>query len=44
MLLHEAAHPGTPCQNFGFMPGDLALAYIETMAEREAEQAKGITT
>ena len=35
-LLHDAAHPGVPCQNFGNIPDAWALAYIEEMAEREA--------
>ena len=35
-LLHMKAHPDLPPQNFGFIPQDWALAYIETMAAKEA--------
>jgi hypothetical protein len=34
-LIHEKAHPGWPCQNFGSIPQDWALAYIEEMAGHE---------
>ncbi len=35
-LIHAKAHPDVPPQNFRAIPQDWALAYIETMAEREA--------
>ena len=35
-LIHEKAHPGKPCQNFGAIPDEWALAYIESMAEYES--------
>jgi hypothetical protein len=35
-MIHEKAHPGWPCQNFGEIPDAWALAYIEEMAEHEA--------
>ena len=35
-LIHAKAHPDHPCQNFGSIPDDWALAYIEEMAEIEA--------
>jgi hypothetical protein len=35
-LIHQKAHPGWPCQNFGSIPDEWALAYIEEMAEHEA--------
>jgi ribosomal protein L13E len=35
-LIHFKAHPDWPCQNFGNIPQDLALAYIEEMAYRES--------
>ena len=38
MILHEKAHPGWPCQNFGLIPDEWALAYIEEMAEREQNE------
>ncbi len=34
-LIHERAHPGWPCQNFGAINQEWAMAYIEEMAERE---------
>lgn len=39
-LIHEKAHPGWPCQNFGGIPDEWALAYIEEMAAREAEEGE----
>lgn len=36
-MIHFKAHPDQPCQDFGAIPQDFAMAYIETMAEREAE-------
>lgn len=38
-LIHDRAHPGWPCQNFGAIPDDWALAYIEEMAAREVAEA-----
>ena len=38
-LIHEKAHPGWPCPNFGAIPDEWALAYIEEMAEREEKEA-----
>ena len=38
LLIHDAAHPGVPAQNFGAIPDAWALAYIEEMAEREAKE------
>jgi hypothetical protein len=38
-LIHDASHPSWPCQNFGTIPQEWALAYIEKMAERELEEA-----
>jgi hypothetical protein len=38
-LIHAKSCPGRPCQNFGSIPQDFALAYIETEAEFEASQA-----
>lgn len=38
-LIHEKAHPDWPPQNFGNIPDALARAYIEEMAEREAQEA-----
>ena len=35
-LIHEKAHPGWPCQDFGSIPQENALAYIEYMAVCEA--------
>ena len=35
-LIHAKAHPDFPCQNFGVIPDAWALAYIEEMAEHEA--------
>lgn len=40
-LIHEASHPGWPCQDFGTIPDEWAMAYIETMAAREASEASG---
>ncbi|MBY0355690.1 MAG: hypothetical protein K2Q12_08190 [Rickettsiales bacterium] len=37
-LIHEKAHPNYPCQDFGSIPDDVALAYIETMAEIEQQE------
>lgn len=37
-LIHKKAHPDYPCQNFGGIPQSWAMAYIEEMAEREAEE------
>ena len=34
-LIHEKAHPGWPCQDFGNIPQEWAIAYIEEMAEHE---------
>ena len=34
-LIHEASHPGWPCQNFGAIKQEWAFAYIESMAKRE---------
>jgi hypothetical protein len=34
-LIHYKAHPYWPCQNFGVIPQENALAYIETMAIHE---------
>ena len=39
LLIHDAAHPGVPAQNFGAIPDAWALAYIEEMAERENTQS-----
>jgi hypothetical protein len=36
-LLHYKAHPESPAQNFGTIPQDWAMAYIETMAEKEVQ-------
>jgi hypothetical protein len=36
-LIHFKAHPNYPCQNFGNISQELALAYIEKMAEFESE-------
>jgi hypothetical protein len=35
-MIHYKAHPDYPCHNFGNIPQEWALAYIEEMAEREA--------
>ena len=35
-LIHYKSHPGWPSQEFGNIPQDWALAYIEEMAEHEA--------
>jgi hypothetical protein len=35
-LIHQKAHPGWPCQDFSSIPDEWALAYIEEMAEHEA--------
>jgi len=35
-LIHEKAHPGWPCQDFGMIPQENALAYIEYMAACES--------
>ena len=35
-LIHEKAHPRWPCQDFGSIPQENALAYIEYMAVCEA--------
>ena len=40
-LIHLEAHPDWPCQDFGSIPQDWAMAYIETMAEREAGDPSG---
>ena len=37
-MLHEVAHPGWPCQDFSSIPQSWAMAYIETMAQREAQE------
>ena len=39
-LIHMKAHPDDPPQNFGSIPQDWALAYIETMAKKEASQSR----
>jgi hypothetical protein len=39
-MIHYKAHPGYPCQNFGSIPQDWAIAYIEEAAEMEQEKAK----
>lgn len=39
-LIHQKAHPDYPVQNFGAIPQEWAMAYIEDMAERENEGAK----
>jgi hypothetical protein len=36
-LIHYKAHPNLPPQNFGAIPDEWALAYIEEMAEIEAQ-------
>ena len=36
-MLHQAAHPGWPCQDFGVIPDKDAMEYIKEMAEREAK-------
>lgn len=36
-LIHAKAHPDYPCQNFGRIPDEWALAYIEMMADVEAK-------
>ena len=41
-LIHAAAHPDHPCQNFGSIPDAWALAYIEKMAAIEAETPKEV--
>ena len=43
-LIHEKAHPGWPCQDFGSIPQEWALAYIEEMAEHEANGTSPILT
>ena len=40
MMIAEKAHPGWPQQNYGRIPQAWALAFIEEMAEREANQQK----
>ena len=35
-LIHYKAHPGWPCQDFGNIKQEFALAYIEIMAGHEA--------
>ncbi len=35
MLIHLKSNPDLPVQNFGSIPQEWALAYIEEMAERE---------
>ncbi len=35
MLIHQKSSPDLPCQNFGNIPQEWALAYIEEMANRE---------
>ena len=37
-LIHYRAHPDYPCQNFGSINQEWALAYIEDMANREAAE------
>jgi hypothetical protein len=37
--IHMKAHPDIPCQNFSAIPQDLAMAYIEAMAEIEEGKA-----
>ena len=39
-LIHDASHPGWPCQNFNSIPQEWAMAYIEEMAAREQAEAK----
>jgi hypothetical protein len=34
-LIHDKAHPGWPCQNFGSIAQNLALAYLKEMAAHE---------
>jgi len=34
-MIHAKAHPGWPCQDFGMIRQDWALAYIEEMADWE---------
>jgi hypothetical protein len=38
-LIHDASHPDWPCQNFGMIPQEWALAFIETSAKREAAES-----
>jgi len=37
-ILFEKAHPGWPQQNYGNIPQEWAMAFLETMAEREASE------
>ncbi len=39
-IIHHLAHPDWPCQNFGNIPTEWALAYIEEMAEREQKEGE----
>ena len=43
-LIHYKSHPGWPCQDFGCIPQGWALAYIEEMAEHEANGTSPILT
>ncbi len=37
-MLHYKAHPNMPVQDFSAIPQDIALGYIEYMAEIEAKE------
>ncbi len=37
-VIHKKAHPDLPAQNFGSIPQEWALAYIEEMAEIESNK------
>jgi hypothetical protein len=39
-MIHSKAHPGWPCQNFGSIKQEWAMAYIEEMAEHEANDTE----
>jgi hypothetical protein len=39
-LIHLKTHPDYPIQNFGEIPQEYALAYIEEMAEMEEKEAE----
>lgn len=41
-MIHHKAHPIFPCQDFGSIPQDHAMAYIEIAAQFEGKGAEGI--
>ena len=43
-LIHDMSHPGWPQQNYGAIPDDWALAYIEEMAQHEANGTTPVGT